>query len=191
VKELAGHPVTLILSLFLGGCIGYGLAMRRITLKEEVHYVRGETVISGIEFPAAGIELLPDSLRYGLKFADIKIPPDIVFPDSVDLRPAAYDWNLERKYEEKLFDNTYGKMNVQATVQYNRLQDLQTVFVPVRKEIVRYVTPAWEPYALMQYGTLGVAGIGGGVFHGKAGCHIMYMTDFRRNGVGAGVTVRF
>jgi hypothetical protein len=191
VKELAGHPVTLVLALTVGGCIGYGLAMRRITLKEEVHYVRGETVISGIEFPAAGIELLPDSLRYGLKFADIKIPPDIAFPDSVDLRPTAYDWNLERKYEEKLFDNTYGKMNVLATVQYNRLQDLQTVSVPVRKETVRYVTPAWEPYALVQYSTLGGVGVGGGGFHGKAGYCLLYMSVFRRNGVGAGVTVRF
>ncbi|MDR1676010.1 MAG: hypothetical protein LBR86_06045 [Tannerella sp.] len=191
MKEPASRLITVLLSLCLGGVIGYGLAMRRLTLKEEVHYVRGETVTVAVELPAARAELLPDSLRRGLRLADMEIPPGTVFPDSADLRPTVYDWNLARHYTETLPDSQYGKWTLDATVQYNRLQDLKATVVPVRKETVRYVTPAWQPYAMMQYSSLGGVGVGGGVFYKKTGYYIMYNTDFRNRGVGAGVIVRF
>ncbi|MDR2764125.1 MAG: hypothetical protein LBB90_03740 [Tannerella sp.] len=191
MKELASLLLTVMLSLLLGVCLGYGLAMSRMTLSEEVHSVRGEPVTASLALPVARTELLPDSLRGGLRLADIDIPAGIVFPDSADLRPTVYDWNLERKYEEQLFDSESGEMNVRATVQYNRLQDLSTTFIPVNREVIRYVTPTWRPYVMMQYHTLHGAAVGGGIFYRKTGYYIMYNTDFRRNGFGVGMIYSF
>jgi hypothetical protein len=187
VKELAGYPVAVGLSLLLGGLAGYRMGARRTVVSEEVKLVRGETFVADVTLPASKSELRPKELR----FADIGIPPDAVFPDSVDLRPTAYDWNIGRQYLETPFDDERGKLTVGATVQYNRLRDLNVQFVPIEKVVTRYVERTWRPFVTAGYSSLGHAEAGAGLFYKKTGIQLRYQTDFKRKGVGIGLTYLF
>jgi hypothetical protein len=60
-----------------------------------------------------------------------------------------------------------------AAVRYNRLLDLTATVVPLQKEIVRYVAPARQPFAMMRYGSTGGFGFGGGIFFKKTGYYII------------------
>ena len=179
-KEVLNYAVAVVLSLALGGLAGWRMAGKRSAVSEEVKYVRGETFVADIELPATRVELLPERLR----FADTEIPADAVFPDSVDLRPTAYDWNISRQYPETLFDDLRGKLTVDATVQYNRLQGLNVEFVPVEKQIIRYIEKKWRPFAVLDYSMLGYVGGGVGIFYKSTGISIQYRTDFKRKGLG-------
>jgi hypothetical protein len=167
--------------------IGFFAGRHTITYKEEVRYVKGETYSAYLSLPEPKTVQMTD----GLRFSDMVIPDSIVFPDDVDLRPTAYDWNLERRYLETLFDNQYGKMTLDARVQYNKLQDLKPVFVPIQKEVIRHVVRTWTPFVSGSYSMLGFASVGGGVFYRDWGVQVQYVTDWTRNGVSIGLMRKF
>jgi hypothetical protein len=167
--------------------IGFFAGRQTVTYKEEVHYVKGDTYSAYLSLP----EPKATRLSGGLRFSDITLPDSIVFPDNVDLRPTAYDWNLKRLYSETLFDNQYGKLTLDASVQYNMLQDLKPTFVPIQKEVIRYVSPTWIPFVSGSYSTLGYASVGGGVFYHDWGVQLQYVTDRTKNGFSVGLMRRF
>jgi hypothetical protein len=188
-KEFINTTVTILLSVLLGVFIGYRTGARRTVVSEEVKLVRGETFVADVTLPASKSELRPPELR----FADIDIPPDVIFPDSVDLRPTAWDWNIGRRYLETPFDDDRGTLTVGATVRYNRLQDLNVQFVPVEKIVTRYVERTWIPFVSAGYSTLGHASAGAGLFYKKTGfsLHCVYDPVNRKSGWGFGIARSF
>jgi hypothetical protein len=165
---------------------GFFTGRKTISYKEVVKYTEGKKYDVNFELPA------PKKVSFAgdFKFADIVIPEDAVFPEEVDLKPTAYDWNLERKYSEQI-DHEYGKITFDATVQYNTLQELNTSFIPIYKEITRYREKTWQPFVSASYSTFGYSGIGGGVFYRNWGIQLQYETDFRKKGCSVGLTRKF
>jgi hypothetical protein len=175
-----------VLGIVVGAAIGFFAGRRTVTFKEVVKYTEGKKYDVNFELPK------PEAVSFSgdFKFADMVIPEGIVFPEDVDLRPTAYDWNLERKYTERI-DNEYGKLTLNATVQYNVLQELNTSFVPIYKEITRYREKTWQPFLSASYSTFGYAGVGGGMFYRDWGVQLQYVTDWKRNGFSVGLMRKF
>jgi hypothetical protein len=113
--------------------------------------------------------------------------------ERVDTAAIIRDYETRRKYSELLFDRPdLGRLNIEFGVQYNRADSLRFSFTPVRTEITRYAGASIEPFALMEYSTLGRLGVGGGLFYGKWGALAKFETDFTgRRGVGVGLAYRF
>jgi hypothetical protein len=155
--------------------------------RESVRYVTGETAVYDVRLPAPKVEIRPDAL----KFATIQLPDDLVFPDSVDLRPTVYDWNIARQYLQTPFDDKRGKLLIDATVQFNQLQALKVEFVPIEKQITKHVLSTWQPFAVAGWSTRNQAEIGAGLFYKKMGVQLKYQTDFERAGFAVGLMYLF
>jgi hypothetical protein len=158
---------------------GFFSGRRTVSYKEVVTYRTGERYDMNFELPK------PKAIKFSgdFNFSGLVIPEDAVFPEDIDLRPTAYDWNLERRYTENI-DREYGNLTIDATVQYNMLRELNTSFVPVYKEIVRYREKVWQPFASASYSTFGYSGIGGGVFYRNWGIEYQYQRHFPLNANG-------
>jgi hypothetical protein len=165
-----------ILFLAMGAVSGFYFGRKTITCKEVVKYTEGKPYDTSYELPKPKTE----KLTADLKAADIFIPDNIVFPDTIDLHPTLYDWNMERKYSE-LIEGEFGKLTLNATVQYNRLNELNTSLVPVYKEITRYREKTFQPFASVSWSTFGYAGIGGGLFYRNWDFEYQYQYHFPTN----------
>jgi hypothetical protein len=172
--------IAIALIFFITGALtGFLTGRKTITDKEVITYREGTPSNVIFELPAPKTE----TPATDLKLSDIIIPHYIFIPDSIDsidLRPTVYDWNIERKYSE-LIDNEYGKLTIDATVQYNKLSELQTTFVPIYKEITRYREKTWQPFLSFNYSTYGYTGIGGGLFYKHWGFEYQYQRHFPTN----------
>jgi hypothetical protein len=177
-----------ILFLAIGGFSGFFAGRKTVTYSEVVKYTVGKQYDASYKLPKPATERITDVL----KASDIFIPDNIVFPDTVDLRPTLYDWNMERKYSE-LIEGEFGKLTLNATVQYNRLNELNTSFVPVYKEITRYREKTFQPFASVSCSTFGYAGIGGGLFYRNLGFEYQYQRHFptKKNGHLFGLKYKF
>lgn len=178
-----------ILTGTLIGCImGFFIGRKTIEHTESIKYVKGEEYKAYFTITSKPVEkFIPDNF----KLADIEVPKDFYIPDSADLRPTVYDWNLERIYTQELFDNQYGKLTLEAKVQYNRLLSITPTFVPLEKHITKYREKVWQPFVFASYSTLNHAGVGGGMYYHDIGIGLRYTTDFKQKGLDVSLFYKF
>jgi hypothetical protein len=183
--------LAILVALVIGAGIGYFVGKSGIEYKTEVEYKRAPEYKVHFNIPAPKVELLTEA---DFKFSDTLIPAGFNFPDSVtekDLKQTAYDWNMERKYLETLFDNQYGKFSFEAVVKNNRLQSITPSFVPIEKVVTIYSVDRWQPFVMASYSSLGRVSVGGGMFYRNIGVSAGYTTDFKRKGFDVGIVYKF
>lgn len=163
-----------------------GFAVGRSTFHNDtkVTYIKGETIRDTIrkEVLTPIKEYIPSDPIYIYKDKYIvKIDTVIQVVDSAAI---INDWILQRNYSQTLFDNQNGKLDVDLSVRYNRLQSLEYSFTPIHKVINTFNEKVWQPYLSGSYSTLDIAGVGGGLFYHNLGFEYQYQKDFRSNSTG-------
>jgi hypothetical protein len=173
---------------------GFWIGRRALVVSERVRTTEGPAEEGGAASLRPVEEVFPDVPAFLPVRRDTVFVNDTVrIVERVDTAAIILDYAARRRYSELLFDRPdLGRLNVEFGVQYNRADSLRFSFVPVRTEATRYVRPSIEPFALVEYGTLGRLGIGGGAFYGKWGALVKFETAFSgQRGVGIGLAYRF
>jgi hypothetical protein len=194
---------TIVLCLVLGFGAGFWIGRRALVAVERVRTAEGPAVTGGADRLTPVGELHPSGSLFSSLTDDMRRIVFVRYPvfvddtvriaERVDTAAIIRDYETRRKYSELLFDRPdLGRLNIEFGVQYNRADSLRFSFIPVRTEVTRYVRPAMEPFVLIEYGTLGRLGIGGGAFYGKWGALARFETTFTgHRGVGFGLAYRF
>lgn len=182
-SEIMLAALAFVLAFFLG-CY---FTNKSIEVEEKVRYVKGETSVETVEVVVPYKVEIPTSPVYIYR-------ADTVYNHLVQMVDSAAiiaDWVEKRYYKQDLFDNENGKLSLEASVQYNRLQDMQYSFTPIEKQIISYYKPTYSFYVGTSYNTMGYMGIGGGFFRRNAGLGIQYTTDFNRKGLQLDLKYKF
>lgn len=101
--------------------------------------------------PADTANIIKECIENGL-YAELfpeREPGDTVYVTKQDTSAVISDWATERLYSETLFDiDTLGTCKVDASVKYNRLQNMSYVFTPIQKQttITTKTTRSFLPY---------------------------------------------
>jgi hypothetical protein len=195
-KNINWWKVALI-ALVAFGLLAGGFILGRRTIDPPTPpgpiYVPGDTVYVDKPYPepvyvnkptdtANVILACIKSGRYYELFPE-KVRDSLIFVTPEDSSLVIRDWATERFYVEKLFDcDTVGTLTVKAKTQYNRLEWLNTTFVPVTKVIAK-PTPVkkYAPFAgggiTTSPSVLGQAGV---FFDDKYGFSGVYQYDWDR-----------
>ena len=142
--------------------VGFFAGRKTITTETEIRYVKGNVIRDTIRVPVPVHEVVSDTI--------VLIERDTI--------QTLIDWNMERIYFERLYDNNNGIFDLSARIQYNKVQEFSYELVPVYKEITKYNEPAWKPFVSASYSTFDIAGIGGGVQYKKIGFEYQYQRRF-------------
>lgn len=177
--------IACIASFFLG----------RLTIKDKeiVKYVKGETVVKTIEVPKYIYETIPSKPVFKTKTDTLYVNEKEVIVQTVDTQAIIRDYIAEREYRFNVFDNEYGKMDIDQTIQYNELRRFDYSFTPNQKVITKETKKIIVPFVSASYNTFNTIGIGGGIFYHNIGIEYQYMRDVKYgiDGHGVGIKVKF
>ena len=156
--------------------VGFFIGRQSFVVRTEIKYVQGDVVRDTVFEPVPVLEIVHDTIL-------------LVEYDTVR---TLIDWNTERYYAERLLDDPLrGLLDVSATVQFNRLQDLSFSFIPIYKEVTKYKVATWQPYVATSFNTFNQASVGAGIFYKKTGVEFQYITDFNRRLKGYGIGFKY
>lgn len=188
--KIAVFIIAVILLFGLGFYIGRKKDPE-VIIKEKIKYVELPPVHDTIDNPvpvyvnkpADTLNILKALIKSG-KYSELfpeRVRDSIVYVTKDDTTAVIADWATERLYKETLFDNdTLGRFDLNAKVQYNRLQGLEYNYKPMQKQTETTVktTRKYLPYIGAGFDTgkcvLGQAGM---FFHQDAGFAIQYRYD--------------
>lgn len=196
-----GGIIGLVLLVF-----GFGFYLGKkkdpeVIIKTEIKYVELPPVHDSIDRPvpvyikkpADSLSILKDLIKSG-KYSEYfpeKIRDSIVYVTKEDSAAVIVDWATERLYKETLFDSdTLGRFDLNAKVQYNRLQGLDYNYKPMQQQsnTIIKTTRKFLPYLGAGVDTNGgLMGQGGMFFSQDAGFAVQYRYDMntKNNSVGA------
>ena len=173
-KVFSDTKAGLLLCVFLLAA-GFFVGRATITYRTEIKYVKGDIIRDTIFNPVPVLEIVHDT----------------IFLIERDTVKTLIDWNTERIYAGRVFDNKAGTLDYSATIQYNRLQSISFESVPLYKEITRYKIKVWQPYVGTSVNTFGQASFSAGTFYKKTGVELQYLYDFERGKKGYGIGVKY
>jgi hypothetical protein len=171
----------------IGIIAGFYLGRESNQTLESIKYVKGETIEKTIAVEIPYQVEIPANPIYIYKTDTIH--ETIVA--TIDTMAILNDWVTKRDYHQNLFDDSNGKLFIEASIQYNQLQSFKYNFTPYEKTIVSTRKPTLTPYIEASYNTLNHIGIGGGVFYHNIGLGIKYTTDFDKKGLDIGLKYKF
>ena len=154
---------------------GFFTGRKTVSYETEIRYVQGEAVQDTVYFPVPVREVVYDT----------------IFLVEDDTAKTVIDWNMERLYTMPLLNDNRGILDLSATIQFNRLQDVSFEFIPVYKEVTRYRVPVWQPYAGASYNTFNQFAVTGGFFHKKIGYELQYVYDHERKKKAWGIGFKY
>jgi len=126
IRIILGTIILVLIGFLLGRCTD---EVKTVTT---VKYIKGKTITDSIKVPTLITESIPAKPIYIIK----SVIKDSVTVQVVDTSEILKDWTIKRSYREVVLDNdTTGKLEINADVQYNRLQKLGYSFTPVEKII--------------------------------------------------------
>lgn len=97
----------------------------------------------------------------------------------VDTAAIIADYVLKRTYDIIAFDDMdKGKLRLFPVIQYNKLEEINYEFTPVRRTSI-YKEKVWQPFISGSYSTLDIVGFGGGLFYHKLGFEYQYQIDYK------------
>lgn len=183
---------TSALLVLLALIIGFFIGRSSIDTKTEIKYAKGTTIIDTVYIPSPYAENKPikDKLVPVYKKDSTGIESSEL--DTAKSKDATIqDWNVERKYANMLFNNEYGNLSYDISVQNNKLSSFKYTHTPMQKETTIYKEKVWQPFISASYSTLNYISVGGGVFYHNLGFEIRYVTDFNKKGIDIGAKYKF
>ena len=195
-KALKVLEIVLALALVaFGGFFAGRKTMPPVQLPPEIVYLPGEPIEVEkpvpepvyIRVPADSANIIAECVKSG-KFKELfpnAVKDSIVYITKEDTAAVVKDWATERFYSEKMFDvDTVGTATVSARVQYNRLYDLNMVFVPVQKNttVTNVVSKKYAPFVGAGITTMPSYVINAGMFfEDRYGAGLMFQRDWKEN----------
>lgn len=158
-----------ILAILVSLAIGFFVGRATVNTNEIVRYVKGETVVRAVPVPKPYMVEIP-KVYYLPTRMDTVLNVQVV-----DTARIIEDYVSVKRYSIRLFNDKYGKLDLQPTLQYNTIKDLQYSFTPNVKEVIRYREKAIVPFVSASWNTLNFVGAGGGVFIGNFGIEYNFM----------------
>ena len=172
--------------------VGFFIGRSTIDTKTEIKYVKGETIIDTVYIPSPYAENKPTKDKLVPIYKKDSTGIESSELDTAKSKDATIaDWNLERKYANTLFNNEYGNLSYDISVQNNKLSSFKYTHTPIQKQTNIYKEKVWQPYASASYSTLNYVGVGLGLFYHDIGFEIRYITDFDKKGVDFGLKYKF
>ena len=147
----------LLATLLLGFGVGWWLGSRKEAteiVREEVRYIKGDTITQIIEKPIAQFVYVHDT---------IIVRDEVHIPIPADTAGIIADYIKRREYDLDFSTDSTGTYKVQAVVCCNRLESASATIAPLQREVLNsvVVTRKFRPY------------IGGGIALGaKAGASL-------------------
>lgn len=200
-KKIIGYVIAVLIVLAIGFFVG------RSTIKTKtvkwVKYVKGDPievvkdslVPVYVNRPIDTLNVLLAAIQSG-DFDDVfPVRDSIIYVTKEDSSEVILDWATERIYEEKLFDiDTVGTETVKMRVQYNRLQEISSTFVPVVKNIgeKEIIVKKYSPFVGGGITTMpAVVANAGMFFEDKYGVSLMYEYNWEIKKHAVGVTALY
>lgn len=182
--------VSVILSLFAGFMIGRAYSKKIV--KTKIEYIKGDVIHDSIPYPIPYVVVKPSKPNLPTKtdtvFLDTK-PITYYIIQKVDTAKIIEEYTLENKYKKTLFNNdSIGKFDISAAVQYNKLKDVNYSFQPIQKVVTRTIVkkPIFTPFVAVGYARLNtkdtvfnIGNFGGGLFIKNFGVEYKYITNFK------------
>lgn len=149
MSEKKYRLIIFIASLILS--IGVGFLIGRSTIKDgetitTIKYIKGEKITDSIPYPVPYNVIKPvdtaDVIRKCVKdgiYTELfpeKTNTEYIVITKEDTSAIILDWATKRQYHEVLFDSdTIGKCEIDADVQYNRINLIGYTYIPIQKEV--------------------------------------------------------
>lgn len=171
--------IVLLITLIIGFFIG-----RSTSSTEKIEYVKGDVIIDTIykEQLKPYSSIIPNLPNLPLKKDTIWLqgkPQSIL---SVDTAQIIKNYITENKYHQILFNNqTEGLFELDATVQYNELNQLSYKYTPMQKVTTIQKKRLLTPFVSGSLNSLGMAGAGGGIYYNNLGLELKYVVDIDLN----------
>jgi hypothetical protein len=160
------------------------------TVKTEYKYIKGKTIIDSIKVPTLVTEYIPSDPIYIKKI----ITKDSFIVQVVDTAKILEDWTKRRVYCDVVMDNdTTGRLEIESTIQYNKLQQLKYKLDPVTKVITNTVVYKKNLELLGGAGMTFNGSITGqvGILRNHLGVTYQYTRDYKINKSYHGINVMF
>ena len=176
-----------LIIILVVAAIAFLIGRASVTQTSEIVYTKGKNVSGNVtvSLPTREVQPIAPILPYKYIFIDD------TKTEVVDTAKIINDYIAERTYSITLFDNLHGKLDINPTIQYNKLTTVPFSFTPIAKTV--YMKQKWTFFSTASYNTFNIAGVGGGVFYKNRGLHYRYLwnTDTKVNGHEIGVNVMF
>ena len=178
--------ITIIVAIAVA-LVAFLLGRASVKQTNETVYTKAKTVTGNVHvsLPIKEIQPIAPILPYKYMFIDN------TKKEVVDTTKIISDYIAERTYTLTLFDNLHGKLDINPTLQYNKLTDMPYTFTPIEKTV--YTQQKWSFFTSLSYNTFNIAGVGVGAFYNNIGVNYKYLwnTERKMNGHEVGVNVRF
>ena len=176
-------PTILLIALIT--VIAFLLGRASVKQTHEVVYTKGKEITGSVSIALPTRELQPIAPILPYKYIFINNTQKAI----VDTAKIISNYIAERTYSIALFDNLHGKLDINPTIQYNKLTAVPFTFTPIEKTI--YTKQKIKLFSTLSYNTFNIAGVGAGFFYRNIGMHYKYLwsIDCNTNGHELGINI--
>lgn len=170
---------TLGIIILVSLIIGFFAGRSRIDSEPIIKYIKGDTITDSIPYPVP-YDSIQIKYKYLPRITDtLYLDGDtVIVQGDIDTSAILADYLLKRLYKETLFDNdTIGSLNIETSVERNRLGSITYSFNPITKEITIPEKRLITPFIIGSYNTFNQFGIGGGLYINDVGVSLKYLNN--------------
>jgi len=179
--------------LLLGFIIGF--IVSRVTIQDsepKIEYIKGDTIYKEVPVPQPSSEETPSepNIKYIYKESIHYTDTGSVKYREVDTLAILADWIKKRNYDISLFDNdTIGKLDLKASVQYNKISYLDYTYTPIYKVITKTKEKNFEIFG--GFGTNTNSTVNGqiGFYRKHLGIGYVYSRDLHSSNDAHGISI--
>lgn len=169
---------------------GFFLGRGKVKTSVKTEYVKGETVVRPVKIPYPATVYIPSVYFLPTKRDTLYLDREPYPIQTVDTAKIIEEYITQNTYEFNVFDNDNGKLDINQTIQYNRLQSFDYSFTPIHKNTTITKKNLFEPFGSVGYTTFNQVSFGGGFFLNNIGLEYNYiMGDV--SGHGLSVKIKF
>ena len=179
--------IGLVLIAFAGG---FFLGRGKVRTSVKTEYIKGETVVRPVKIPYPATVYIPSVYFLPAKSDTIYLGGEPYPIQTVDTAKIIEEYITQNTYEFNAFDDSNGKLDINQTIQYNKLQSFDYSFTPRYERITIVTEPKVTPFVSTSWNSMNGFGIGGGVFLRDIGLEYQYILG-NTNGHYFGIKYKF
>lgn len=164
-----------LILILIAFAAGFFLGRGKIRTSVKTEYVKGETVTKTVYVPQPTIVYVPKEYVLPTKRDTIYVDNHPYPVQTVDTTKIIQEYITQNTYQFNAFDDENGKLDIKQMIQYNRLQNFNYTFTPIKTVITKIDKPVFVPFISASYNSFGVSGVGGGVFFKNTGIEYNYL----------------
>ena len=179
-----------IIVLLVVFAAGFFLGRGKVKTSVKTEYVKGETVVRPVKIPYPATVYIPSVYFLPTKRDTLYMDGEPYPIQTVDTAKIIEEYITQNTYEFNAFDDDNGKLDINQTIQYNKLQSFDYSFTPIHKNTIITKKNLFEPFGSVGYTTFNQVSFGGGFFLNNLGLEYNYiMGDV--SGHGLSVKLKF